>query len=206
MTSGTQALSRHHDPDGERATCWRCWPSPGTSCASPPGPGDEQARQRTTVSELTLGGLIKHVTAVERNWPASSCTARPSPGLQRHDRGRLPAVGRRFRLLPGETLAACSPSTPRWPSTPTSWSHAARPRRRPRAAAARGTRRVSAGPRARTAAHRDRGAQHAGHADIIRESWTRQVHGLTADRRHASCSGCSGRRRGAGRRSHAPFG
>jgi EmrB/QacA subfamily drug resistance transporter len=29
---------------------------------------EEQARQRTTVSELTLGGLIKHVTAVERNW------------------------------------------------------------------------------------------------------------------------------------------
>src|ERR1700744_5883399 len=29
---------------------------------------DEQARQRTTVSELTLGGLIKHVTKVERNW------------------------------------------------------------------------------------------------------------------------------------------
>jgi hypothetical protein len=29
---------------------------------------EEQARQRTTVSELTLGGLVKHVTAVERNW------------------------------------------------------------------------------------------------------------------------------------------
>ena len=29
---------------------------------------DEQARQRTTVSELTLGGLIKHVTATERQW------------------------------------------------------------------------------------------------------------------------------------------
>lgn len=29
---------------------------------------DEQAAQRTTVSELTLGGLIKHVTAVERRW------------------------------------------------------------------------------------------------------------------------------------------
>ena len=39
---------------------------------------DEQARQRTTASELTLGGLIKHVTAVERNWATSSCTARPS--------------------------------------------------------------------------------------------------------------------------------
>src|ERR1700727_3605553 len=29
---------------------------------------DEQARARTTVSELTLGGLIKHVTAVEQGW------------------------------------------------------------------------------------------------------------------------------------------
>src|SRR5829696_574306 len=29
---------------------------------------DEQATQRTTVSELTLGGLIKHVTAMERQW------------------------------------------------------------------------------------------------------------------------------------------
>jgi hypothetical protein len=29
---------------------------------------DEQARRRTTVSELTLGGLIKHVALVERNW------------------------------------------------------------------------------------------------------------------------------------------
>ena len=29
---------------------------------------DEQAAQRTTVSELTLGGLIKHVTSMERQW------------------------------------------------------------------------------------------------------------------------------------------
>ncbi|MBL7500694.1 DinB family protein [Frankia sp. CNm7] len=29
---------------------------------------DEQARQRATVSALTLGGLIKHVTNVERLW------------------------------------------------------------------------------------------------------------------------------------------
>ena len=29
---------------------------------------DEQARTRTTVSELTLGGLIKHVADVERGW------------------------------------------------------------------------------------------------------------------------------------------
>ncbi len=29
---------------------------------------DEQARQRTTVSELTLGGLVKHVAATEAQW------------------------------------------------------------------------------------------------------------------------------------------
>jgi uncharacterized damage-inducible protein DinB len=29
---------------------------------------DDQARQRTTVSELTLGGLIKHVAATEKTW------------------------------------------------------------------------------------------------------------------------------------------
>jgi uncharacterized damage-inducible protein DinB len=29
---------------------------------------DEQARTRTTVSELTLGGLIKHVAVTERMW------------------------------------------------------------------------------------------------------------------------------------------
>jgi uncharacterized damage-inducible protein DinB len=29
---------------------------------------DEQARQRTTVSELTLGGLLKHIVQCEQNW------------------------------------------------------------------------------------------------------------------------------------------
>jgi uncharacterized damage-inducible protein DinB len=29
---------------------------------------DEAARSRPTVSELSLGGLVKHVTAVEKNW------------------------------------------------------------------------------------------------------------------------------------------
>jgi uncharacterized damage-inducible protein DinB len=31
---------------------------------------DEQASLRSTASELTIGGLIKHVTLVERNWAA----------------------------------------------------------------------------------------------------------------------------------------
>src|SRR3954452_18478571 len=29
---------------------------------------DEQARTRSTVSELTLGGLVKHVAATEQQW------------------------------------------------------------------------------------------------------------------------------------------
>ncbi|MDT7578412.1 MAG: hypothetical protein QOH17_4745 [Pseudonocardiales bacterium] len=29
---------------------------------------DEQARQRLTVSELTLGGLVKHVAQIEKGW------------------------------------------------------------------------------------------------------------------------------------------
>ena len=67
---------------------------------------DEQARQRTTVSELTLGGLIKHVTAVERNWAgfivhgpsiAPDFTAMTEADYQNWTEG--------FRLLPGETLA-----------------------------------------------------------------------------------------------------
>ncbi len=40
---------------------------------------DDQARQRTTVSELTLGGLIKHVAATERMW-ADFIVDGPAPG------------------------------------------------------------------------------------------------------------------------------
>ncbi|WP_055588097.1 DinB family protein [Peterkaempfera griseoplana] len=32
------------------------------------GIGDEDARRRTTVSELTLGGILRHVTRCERSW------------------------------------------------------------------------------------------------------------------------------------------
>jgi hypothetical protein len=68
---------------------------------------DQQARRRTTVSELCLGGLIKHVAAVEQGWvsfirqgpsalgDASAMTE--ADFAQRADQ---------FSLLPGETLAA----------------------------------------------------------------------------------------------------
>jgi hypothetical protein len=67
---------------------------------------DEQAGRRTTASELCLGGLIKHVAAVERTWvdfildgPSTMgdfTTMTEADWTRRADE---------FRLLPGETLA-----------------------------------------------------------------------------------------------------
>ena len=67
---------------------------------------DEQARQRTTVSELTLGGLIKHVTAVERNW-AGFIVHGPSvaPDFTAMTEDDYKTWSEGFRLLPSETLA-----------------------------------------------------------------------------------------------------
>ncbi|SDN03117.1 Protein of unknown function [Actinacidiphila guanduensis] len=67
---------------------------------------DEQARQRTTVSELCLGGLIKHVTVTERDWAAFAVEG---PSAMRDADAMTEADWQRradqFRLLPGETLA-----------------------------------------------------------------------------------------------------
>ena len=64
---------------------------------------DDQARQRTTVSELTLGGLIKHVADIEEKWaqfvvegPAAMATPTDAAGYEAWANG--------FRLLPDETL------------------------------------------------------------------------------------------------------
>jgi uncharacterized damage-inducible protein DinB len=67
---------------------------------------DEQARQRTTASELTLGGLIKHVTAVERNW-ARFIVHGPvdAPDFSNLSEADYQAWADGFRLLPDETLA-----------------------------------------------------------------------------------------------------
>jgi uncharacterized damage-inducible protein DinB len=65
---------------------------------------DEQAAQRTTVSELCLGGIIKHVTAVERRW-ATFITAGPSAMGKWDDPEQMQEYVDGFRMLPGETLA-----------------------------------------------------------------------------------------------------
>ena len=69
---------------------------------------DDQARQRTTVSELTLGGLIKHVAEVESGWVefiehgpeamgGGVDWSEPTPEL-------IESFTAGFRLLPDETL------------------------------------------------------------------------------------------------------
>jgi hypothetical protein len=134
---------------------------------------DEQARRRTTASELTLGGLIKHVTAVERNW-AGFIVHGPSiaPDFTAMTEADYAQWAEGFRLLPGETLAAVLAEYAEaakytdelvgtlpdldadHPLPPAPWNP----------------------PDARWSARRTllhiaaETAQHAGHADIIRES------------------------------------
>jgi hypothetical protein len=131
---------------------------------------DEQAARRTTVSELCLGGLIKHVARTERQW-ADFILEGPSVtgGM---DEASMTAWANAFRMLDGETLAGLLeeyeevarrtdelvltlpdldaahplPEAP-WFERGASWS----------------ARRVLMHVIAET-------AQHAGHADIIRES------------------------------------
>ena len=74
---------------------------------------DEQAASPPTVSELCLGGLVKHVTAVEKNWAdfivngpaeqpdvdwANVDWSNPPPEVQEYANG--------FRMVGGETLAS----------------------------------------------------------------------------------------------------
>jgi uncharacterized damage-inducible protein DinB len=67
---------------------------------------DEQAGQRTTVSELCLGGLIKHVTAVERNWVRFILEGPSAMGdFSAMTQEDMAHWADQFKLLPGETLA-----------------------------------------------------------------------------------------------------
>jgi uncharacterized damage-inducible protein DinB len=68
---------------------------------------DEQAGLRPTVSALCLGGLIKHVTAVERNWAnfiEGGPTAMGKP-FSEWDESDYAEREAEFRMQPGETLA-----------------------------------------------------------------------------------------------------
>src|ERR1035441_6954522 len=111
---------------------------------------DEQAAQRTTVSELCLGVLVKHVTAVEQGW-VGFIMERPSAmkdfaAMTEEDYAQR---ADQFRLLPGETLAAVLADY---------------------AEVARRTDELGPSRPSLNARHPlPDAARHAGHADIIRE-------------------------------------
>jgi uncharacterized damage-inducible protein DinB len=135
---------------------------------------DEQARQRTTVSELTIGGLIKHVTAAERGW-ADFIVHGAGSAQKSFDQMTPEDWANRengFRLLDGETLqgvlddyAQAAAETDKLirthPSLDAAHSLPEAPWYPPNTVWT--ARRVIAHIIAET-------AQHAGHADIIRES------------------------------------
>jgi len=64
---------------------------------------DEQATQRTTASELTLAGLIKHVAHTERTWAEFAQHGASAFGT---DNWSVEAWQAEWRLQPGETLAS----------------------------------------------------------------------------------------------------
>ena len=130
---------------------------------------DEQAARRSTASELCIGGLIKHVSITERRWIRF---IQDGPAAMSWDEAEMTDWMAGFRMVDGETLAGLLqayeqvaqetaevvatlpdldasqplPEAP-WFERGASWS----------------ARRVLLHVLAET-------AQHAGHADIIRES------------------------------------
>ena len=64
---------------------------------------DDQARLTPTVSELSLGGLIKHVAATERTWV--DFVLQGPDAFPANDEATWAARAAEFTLLPDETLA-----------------------------------------------------------------------------------------------------
>jgi hypothetical protein len=134
---------------------------------------DEQARQRTTASELCLGGLIKHLTATEQQWVNFIVEGASAMGdFSAMGEADFTRWAEGFRLLPGETLkgvlddyADVARGTDELVATLPDLDAAHPLPNAPwfEAGARWSARRVLMHIIAET-------AQHAGHADIIRES------------------------------------
>ncbi|GAA4079021.1 DinB family protein [Actinomadura miaoliensis] len=134
---------------------------------------DEQAGLRTTASELCLGGLIKHVTSVERNWADFIVNGPSAMGdFTTMTEADWAKRADEFRMLPGETLAgvlaAYEEAASRTDELVVSLPDLDADQPLPKAPWFDGDVRWSA---RRVFMHIvAETAQHAGHADIIRES------------------------------------
>lgn len=132
---------------------------------------DEQASERSTVSALTVGGLIKHVTAVEQNWQEFAQRGSAEEGPKEFTPEVIAQWENQFRLVEGETLAsvlteyekvaAVTDELVRTLDLDTSYELPTAPWQPPGVFWT--VRRVFLHITAET-------AQHAGHADIIRET------------------------------------
>lgn len=131
---------------------------------------DEQAARRTTVSELCLGGIVKHLTLVEEGW-VDFIVAGP-PADEPFGEATLAAHAAGFRVREGDTLAglcarydeAAQRTDELVASLPSLDASQPLPEAPWFAPGARWTaRRVIVHLIAET-------AQHAGHADILREA------------------------------------
>jgi hypothetical protein len=137
---------------------------------------DEQARLTPTASELSLGGLIKHVSATEKAWAAFiEHGTEAMPSIEGDYDPESPAVkewANEFKLLPDQTLADVLAEYERvaahtdalvesLPDLDLSHALPSAPWFPP--GATRSARRVFVHIVAET-------AQHSGHADIIRET------------------------------------
>ena len=67
------------------------------------GLSDEQARLRPTVSALCLGGLIKHVTRVEQNW--TNFITKGTSAIGQADAASFAAHAASFEMTEDETVA-----------------------------------------------------------------------------------------------------
>ncbi|TCC10302.1 DinB family protein [Kribbella soli] len=132
---------------------------------------DEQASARPTVSELTIGGLIKHVSSVERHWIERAQGKGSTEPITEFTPEMVAARQDEFRLVDGETLAdvlaeyekvaAATDDLVRTLDLDASYELPAAPWQPP--GVFWSVRRVFLHIAAET-------AQHAGHADIIRET------------------------------------
>ena len=66
------------------------------------GLSDEQAKQRPTASELCLGGIIKHVSYVERRWVDFMIEG---PEVMAFTPQSYESHAQSFQVLPGESLS-----------------------------------------------------------------------------------------------------
>src|SRR3954454_13769123 len=147
---------------------------------------EEQARNTATASSMSLAGLIKHVTAVERRWVLAAIADRPEGVWPVEDwdaewQGRPGGTG-------GQLLAALAPAAEETAAVVAQVPDLDAPCPQPDSA--------EFSIRWVLLHLVEEHARHAGHADVLRES----IDGATADRLPGGTPPRqAGRRRGAGR-------